>query len=169
MIFKFRMLSGENDYFVREYEVPCDMRLLEFNDFICRDLRFDKDGITSFFTSNALWEKEREFTRLDMSAEGLAGDNAMPTPMGEVLLQQIVARNRDRLIFLFDVFEDRSLYIELTEAKKQADGAEYPRIALSRGDAPSQFDSGAGGIFDDMMGDFDSFESYELEYSGDDF
>lgn len=34
MIFKFRMLSDENDGFIREYEVPYDMNLLDFNDFI---------------------------------------------------------------------------------------------------------------------------------------
>ncbi len=167
-IFKFRMLSDENDYFVREYEVPSDMKLIDFNDFICGDLRFDTDSVTSFFTSNALWEKEREFTRLDMG-EG-HGDFA-PVPMGELLLNGIARRNRDRLIFLFDVFDDRCLYLELIEAGAPGAG-KYPRIVLSRGDCPKQYDSekgGGKGIFDDMMDDFDSFESYETDDYGDDF
>ena len=29
MVFRFRMLSDENDNFVRDYEVPYDMTLLE--------------------------------------------------------------------------------------------------------------------------------------------
>lgn len=168
MIFRFRMLSDENDYFVREYEVPCDMNLSEFNDFICGDLRFDKEGITSFFTSNALWEKEREFTRVDMSAPGPEDDHEVPIPMGNVILNQIIHQNHDRLIFLFDVFGDRGLFLELTAMGKQEDGTDYPRITLSRADAPKQYDAGNGFAFDDMMSDFDSFESYETD-SYDDF
>ncbi len=162
-IFRFRMLSDENDYFIREYEVPYDMGLVDFNDFLCDDLRFDKDGITSFFTSNALWEKEREFTREDMSAAGPDDDHEVPAPMADMLLGQVIRQNRDRLIFLFDVFGDRGLFIELTEAKKGEDGVEYPRVALSRADAPKQYDAGGGFIFDDMMSEFDSFESYETD------
>ncbi len=166
MIFRFRMLSDENDYFIREYEVPYDMGLTDFNDFLCGDLRFDKGGITSFFTSNALWEKGREFTSEDMCSPGSC-DGEAPVPMADVLLGQIIRQNRDRLIFLFDVFGDRGLFLELTEAKKSEEGVEYPRVALSKADAPKQYDAGNGMIFDDMMSEFDSFESYETDDSDD--
>lgn len=167
MVFKFRMLSDENDYFIREYEVPYDMTLAQFNDYICDDMRFDRDGITSFFTSNALWEKEREFTRLDMSAPGPEDDHEVPVPMEHVALGQIIRQNRDRLIFVFDVFGDRALFIELIEAMKGGDSVEYPRITLAKADPPNQYRADAsGGLFDEMMSDFDSFESYE---TGDEF
>ncbi len=161
MIFRFRMLSDENDYFIREYEVPYDMGLVDFNDFLCDDLHFDKNGVTSFFTSNALWEKGREFTREDM--DGAAESDEAPVPMADMVLGQIIRRNRDRLIFLFDVFGDRGLFLELTEAKKSEEGVEYPRITLSRADAPKQYDAGDNLVFNDMMSDFDSFESYETD------
>ena len=38
MVFKFRMLSDENDRFVRDYEVMYDMSLIEFEEFIREDL-----------------------------------------------------------------------------------------------------------------------------------
>ena len=161
IIFKFRMLSDENDYFIREYEVPFDMSLTDFNDFLCDDLRFDRDGIMSFFTSNALWEKGQEFTREDMSVPGLEG--VAPVPMANMVLGQVIRQNRDRLIFLFDVFGDRGLYLELTEAKKSEEGVGYPRVTLSKADAPKQYDAGGSFIFDDMMSEFDSFESYETD------
>ncbi len=163
MIFRFRMLSDENDYFVREYEVPYDMGLAEFNDFLCGDLRFDKGGITSFFASNALWEKGREFTSEDMREPGREDNPEAPVPMSGMVLGQVIRQNRDRLIFLFDVFGDRGLYLELTEAKKSEDGIIYPRVTLSRADAPNQYDAGESMIFDDMMSEFDSFESYETD------
>ena len=40
MIFQFRMLCDEDDYFLREYEVPYDMTLAAFRDFINKDLQY---------------------------------------------------------------------------------------------------------------------------------
>lgn len=160
MVFRFRMLCDENDYFIREYEVPYDMNLAQFNDFICDDMRFDRDGITSFFTSGALWEKGREFTRLDMSAPGPEDDHEVPVLMENVVLGQVIHQNRDRLIFVFDVFGDRALFIELIEAKKGEEGVKYPRVTLAKSDPPNQYKADTG-FFDEMMGDFDDFESYD--------
>ena len=42
MVFKFRMLSDENDHFVRDYEVPYDMTLLGFHEFITRSLGYEE-------------------------------------------------------------------------------------------------------------------------------
>ena len=80
MIFRFRMLSDENDHFVREYEVPYDMSLLDFHKFINHSLRYDDDGMVSFFTADQQWNRLREFTLMDM------GDNAEegPTTMAEM-------------------------------------------------------------------------------------
>lgn len=169
MVFRFRMLSDENDFFIREYEVPCDLNLAQFNDFICDDMRFDSGGITSFFTSNALWEKEREFTRLDMSAPGPEDDHEVPVPMEKLTLGEIVGHKHDRLIFVFDVFGDRGMFIELVESKKPKEGAEYPCITLSRADPPNQYRAGDGNAFsDEMMSDFDSFEGYGTDGFEDD-
>lgn len=170
MVFRFRMLSDENDFFIREYEVPGEWNLARFNDFICEDMRFDSGGITSFFTSNALWEKEREFTRLDMSAPGPEDDHEVPVPMEKIYLTEVVRRNHDRLIFVFDVFGDRCMFIELVEAKKPKDGAGYPCITLSRADPPNQYRASDGNaFFDEMMSDFDSFDSYGTDGFEDDF
>ena len=42
MVFRFRMLSDENDNFVRDYEVPYDMTLLDFHNFILRSLEYEE-------------------------------------------------------------------------------------------------------------------------------
>ena len=46
MVFKFRMLSDENDHFVRDYEVPYDMTLLGFHEFITRSLGYEAVSYT---------------------------------------------------------------------------------------------------------------------------
>ncbi len=47
MVFKFRMLSDENDHFVRDYEVPYDMTLLGFHEFITRSLGYEEGCLRS--------------------------------------------------------------------------------------------------------------------------
>ena len=65
MIFRFRMLSDENDNFVRDYEVPYDMTLLDFHRFLLEALEYE-ECMTSFFTANERWEKLGEFTLMEM-------------------------------------------------------------------------------------------------------
>lgn len=160
MIFKFRMLSDESDHFVRDYEVPYHMTLLSFHEFIRDSLGYE-ESMVSFFTADERWEKKREFTLIDM---GDGSENA-PLPMAETTLGQILHRNRDRLIYLFDMFADRAYYLELTGALEGEKGVSYPREVFAHGGAPDQFDPTAtedeGSIFDEMMGDFKEFEGDE--------
>ena len=66
MVFRFRMLSDENDNFVRDYEVPYDMTLLDFHNFILRSLEYE-ECMASFFTADERWEKPVSYTHLKMA------------------------------------------------------------------------------------------------------
>ena len=55
MIFKLRMLSGETDGFVREYEVPESTDLLQLHDLVCGDLCYDPFNFSSFFAADSGW------------------------------------------------------------------------------------------------------------------
>ena len=56
MIFRFRMLSDENDNFVRDFEIAADNTLLDLHDFIIKMLRYDQ-CMASFFTADDRWER----------------------------------------------------------------------------------------------------------------
>lgn len=165
MVFRFRMLSDENDRFVRDYEVMYDMSLLDFHRFILATLEYE-ECMASFFTADDRWEKLHEFTSEDM------GDENGPTPMERVVLGQLIRRNRDRLIYLFDLFNDRAYYLELTGAYEADPAAPYPREIYAQAEVPDQYDPSKsvvedeGSIFDEMMGEFGEFEgddSYDDE------
>ena len=160
MVFRFRMLSDENDRFVRDYEVSYDTTLLEFHDFLLRSLEYEP-CMASFFTADDRWNRLREFTLMDMGAENGEG----PEPMERIALGQILHSNRDRLIYLFDLFGDRAYYLELTGAAEAQAGAEYPREIFARAEAPDQYDPSktradeeGGSMFDEAMDDFREFE-----------
>lgn len=167
MIFQFRMLSDENDNFVRDYEVPHDMTLLEFHQFILCTLEYE-ECMTSFFTANDHWETLREFTLVDMGD----GEENAPEPMETTTLGQIIRKRHDRLIYFFDLLGDRAFFLELVGAFESQEGMHYPCEIYAQEDAPDQYNpaknpvSGEGSMFDEVMGDFGDFEgrdNYEDE------
>ena len=168
MVFRFRMLSDENDNFVRDYEVMYDTTLLEFHNFLLETLEYEP-CMASFFTADALWEKQREFTLMEM-------DEGETLSMADVTLGQILHHIRDRLIYLFDLFGDRAYYLELTGVYRVDPDAAYPREIFAREEAPDQYDPSKnrveeslseGSIYDQMMDEFNDFEgddNYDDEY-----
>ena len=132
MVFRFRMLSDENDNFVRDYEVLYDTTLLEFHDFILRSLEYE-ECMASFFTADDRWEKLREFTRMDMDD----GAEDAPLAMEKVTLGQIIHNNRDRLIYLFDIFGDRAYFLELTGASNRSPASPIRARSMRRPKPPT--------------------------------
>lgn len=170
MIFRIRMLWSEDEAFVRDYEVSYAMTLLDFHRFICLDLGYDPMNMASFFSSNERWEQLREFTLMDMGLAG-DGDDEAPVPMEGVNLGRVLHRNNDRLIYVFDAFGGRAMFLELTGSFRGPDGVESPRVVESRGTPPEQFDLSATGggesLFDEAMDDYADFggdEVYDDEF-----
>lgn len=125
--------------------------------------------MASFFTADERWEKLREFTLMDMDD----GSEGAPAAMESVTLGQIIHNNRDRLIYLFDMFGDRAYFLELTGTYEMPKEGSYPREIYAQADAPDQYDpsktatAGEGSIFDEVMGEFNDFEgddNYDDEY-----
>lgn len=166
MVFKFRMLSDENDNFVRDFELLSDTSLLHFHQFILRTLRY-QECMASFFTADGEWQRRREFTLMDM---GDSGPDA-PAPMDSVMLRDVLQGLHDRLIWLFDIFTDRAYYLEFIDASEPVPGRSYPAVVFEHAPAPDQFDpelnEDEGSIFEQMMGDYSDFDgddSYDDEY-----
>ena len=161
MILKFRMLSDENDNFVRDFEVEPMMKLSEFHDFIIKSIGYD-DCMASFFTADDEWQRCREFTLMDMGDTGYEGEDA-PLPMDKVTLAEIIVADYSRLIYLFDIFAERAYYIELVSSSEPNPELTYPRVSFENAPVPDQYDpdavdSNSGSIFDEMMGDFGEFD-----------
>ena len=130
--------------------------------------------MASIFTSDAEWDKLREFTSVDMGLEGEEEGFAVPLPMERVSLGQIVREKFGRLIYVFDIFAERQFFIELIESKFAEEGVAYPRIAASAGEPPAQQQKNDPAIFserDDLADDhsiFDEAMDEFGEFEGDD-
>lgn len=157
IIFRFRMLTDENDNFVRDYEVQSDMTLTQFHEFIAETLEYE-EAMVSFHTADGRWEKIEEFTMMDMGDDG-------PRLMDSVRLDEIMTHIGDRLVYNFDMMQNRAYYLELMVAERANEEFSYPRELFAHGTAPDQYDPDLsvndGSIFDEMMDGFNDFEGDE--------
>ena len=160
MVFQFRMLSDENDNFVRDYEIRGDQTLRDLHELILESLDYES-CMSSFFTSNEQWERQREFTLVDMGEHSAQA----PLSMERTTLDEVVRSERQRLIYLFDMMGDRAYYLELIGLDREQEDGSYPREVFARGEVPDQWEAGfideanEDSIFDDAMGEFGEFES----------
>ena len=166
IIFKYRMLSDESDNFVRDFEVYPDMTLREFSDFLLGALHYD-ECMVSIFKSDAEWRPVEEFSEIDM------GDDmpGVPRCMDNVRLMDVSNDFHDRLIYTFDMLNNRSFYLELLDMQRPQADLTYPRVAFEHAPVPDQYDpeatEQAGPIFDEIMSEYNEFEgddSYDDEY-----
>ena len=130
MVYKFVILSDEDESFVREFEFLDSHTLLDFHSLIQEELEFDKSQMASFFMATDNWEKEEEFTLFDMGTGSSTMDVA--------ILEDIIFRKNQKLLYIFDFFNERAFFIEYTGEAKEIDGREYPSCTSSKGVPPKQ-------------------------------
>ena len=157
MIYKFRMISGAEKVFLREYEIPSSYTFFSFHKFIQDDLGFDSDQLASFFITDENWNKGLELTLIDMENDaGLAA-----IPMESVKLSDLLKKKKDRCLYVFDIFTDRCFFIELAEIAEPAEDKDYPYCKVSVGAPPEQLELGDISIIDDF--DEDNFDEITNE------
>ncbi len=166
MVYKFVVLSDEDESFVREFEFLDTHTLLDFHNLIQDELEFDKSQMASFFMTTDNWEKEEEFTLFDMGAGSSTMDSAV--------LEDIIFRKNQKLLYVFDFFNERALFVEYTGETKEIDGRELPACTNSKGVPPKQvvFGGNTRKLYNNIVvsidEDEDEPEEDELFLNGDD-
>jgi hypothetical protein len=126
-------MSDESDNFRRVITIDASATFLDLNDAILRSANYTNDQITSFFICNAGWEKEQEITLIEMDTTS-EFDNLV---MGDTVLEDLLIDEKQKLLFVFDIINDRALYITLSKiiTGKNQDEAQCIK---SEGKAPKQ-------------------------------
>lgn len=130
MVYKFVVLSDEDESFVREFEFLDSHTLLDFHNILQEELEFDKSQMASFYLATDNWEKEEEFTLFDMGT----GSSTMEV----AVLEDIIFKKNQKLLYVFDFFNERGLFVEYTGEIKEIDDREYPICTNSKGIPPKQ-------------------------------
>ncbi|MBR4690484.1 MAG: hypothetical protein IKO90_08475 [Bacteroidales bacterium] len=133
MIYKFRIISDENELFSRTIEISEDDTFLSFHKAILKACDFKDSEMTSFFVSNDEWDKEQEITLFDMGAEDTG-----TIPMQKTKLNEFISNKEDKLIYQFDFFGDRALFCTLVDIHPKEAKKKYPACTHSTGNPPLQ-------------------------------
>jgi hypothetical protein len=110
--------------FIREYHVPSEYSLFDFKQFIGADMGFDDSQQSVFFVLDRNSKKTESYSVFDMDM---------------VSLEDLCKKGVERLLYTFDFFNDRSLFIEFQGETEEQSRVYYPVVVQSIGDAPNQF------------------------------
>lgn len=162
MIYFFRAISNESDDFLFDIAVNSDAKFVDLHHFIQQQLNFDPTQMTSFFLTDEDWQKEKEITLIDMMM-----DDESAAVMDKVSLEEMLSEPRQRLLYAFDLFAERVLFMELTDITEGSVKA-VTTVRLE-GTPPPQF-SEEGFSFDDDLasGDYEEDEPDDFLSYGDD-
>ena len=89
MVYKFVVLSDEDESFVRGFEFLDSQTLMDFHNIIQEELEYDKSQMASFYLATDNWEKEEEFTLFDMGT----GSSTMET----AVFDEIIFRKNQKI------------------------------------------------------------------------
>lgn len=134
MIYTFRIVSDESDDFMREVKIDADANFLDLRNVVCDSVDFERLPMSSFFVCSDGWEKGPEITLEDMGNDNPDQEVYL---MEETPISDFIDDEGQRLIFVFDYFTDRSLFMEL---KKRTAGEHLSEAMVTKsvGVAPPQ-------------------------------
>lgn len=110
MIYRFAILSEEVENFKRVVELDSDASFLDLHQFILQILQYSSNLFASFFVCDEEWERLQEITIIEM-------DRASDTDnyvMEDTKLEELLFEEGQRLLYQFDILQDRSLFVILT-------------------------------------------------------
>lgn len=162
MIFKFLILSDEADNFKREIKIDADATFLDFYNVILDCTGFSNKEMSSFFLCDDKWRKKQEITLVEMDTYSDEDSYIME----ECVLSDYLEDEKQKLMFVFDYFNERALFIELSELIP-GKNLKSAVCTLSTGKAPEQItemeevktNTSSLDIGETFYGD----ESYELD------
>lgn len=132
MTYRLSFLSKEIDNFRLEIEAPSTATFLELNNLIINVLKYSKGEITSFFSCDDEWEPYQEITLVEMD---LSSENDSYI-MENTRLEEFLVDEGDKMMFVFDILNNRSLYLTLRETKPGS--IDKPKCTKLTGQIPEQ-------------------------------
>ncbi len=165
MVYRFLILSDEDEDFRREIRINAEATFLELNDFLMASLGYDNHEMTTFHLCDEDWHKEREVTLMDMSFD----EDNPSLIMSEYKLLDLMEEKGEHLFFVFDMLAERGLFMELAEIDSEADDI-IPRVSFAQGKAPVQMidlESAANRL--STLEDDDFEDPFDEDFSCEDF
>jgi len=133
MIYRFRIILDTDEDVFRDIEIEASNTLEDFHNAITQSFGFDGQEMASFYTTNDLWEEEEEISLFDVSDEP---DGVRI--MGETYLEDIVDKEKTRLLYVYDFLNMWTFMVELADIAEAEAGTTYPNLMYSHGQIPEE-------------------------------
>lgn len=137
MVLKFVMYSEEVEDFVREIHIDSDATFLDFHDAILESVGYGNDQLTSFYLCDDDWERGAEIAQIMMDTSSDEDCYVMENTR----LEEFIDDEGQKLMFVYDIMNERSFFIELKEIKTGCSLGK-PLCKTSKGKAPNQLVDG---------------------------
>jgi len=162
VIYRFLIVSDEVENFKREIKIDADATFYDLYKAIIDCTGYSDKEMASFVLCDDNWRKEMEITLVKMDTSSDEDSYSME----ECVLSDYLEEEKQKLMFVFDYFTERALYMELSEiipGKK----LKQPLCTLSKGEAPPQItnfeEMTSDTTFQDMGESFYGDESFDMD------
>lgn len=134
MVYKFRLISKEVKGFVRDIDILSGQSFYDFHIILTQNFHYDSTQLASFIISNKKWGKLQEIMLFDFS-EGRTKNIKL---MDRCRISEHIKSIGGRVLYNFDLVNERTMFIELIETRKEDQIHSYPRISHSEKSPPPQ-------------------------------
>lgn len=132
MIYTFKITSGEKPNFICIIEICPEESFFSLHSIIQQCSGYGSDQLASFFLSDERWGRRNEIGMLDLGSNG-----SLHYLMAKTKIKNLIKTKGQKLIYVFDFFNDRMFYVELTGISMDRNLSE-PQVAFLEGKAPKQ-------------------------------
>jgi hypothetical protein len=133
MVFKFRIISDRVENFVLRINADAKNTFFDLHEAIQDECKYDPSELATFYLADEEWDRGNEIAMFDNSSTR----KRTSLTMKNTLLGDYLKDKEDKLIYVFDVINQKSLYIELMEIVMEKK-LNAPVVTFNRGMAPSQ-------------------------------
>jgi hypothetical protein len=135
MLYKFKVRSDKADKFMMHIDADANNTFYQLHEAIQEECKYDPSEPAFFFLADEEWDRglEIKLLNVDPVRHSISSELLMKnTRIGEVIKEV-----EDKLIYVFDLYNPKSLYIELNEIEMEKTII-APVITLSKGIVPVQ-------------------------------
>jgi len=136
MVFKFRIISDKVENFALHMDADAKNTFFELHEAIQDKCKYDPSELATFFLADEEWDKGMEISMFRNKSSNYDASRTMKNAtLGDYLKEK-----EDKLIYIFDVINQKSLYIELNDIVME-NKLNAPVVTYNRGLAPLQSSS----------------------------
>jgi hypothetical protein len=173
-VYIFRILSEEEETFVREIALSENNTLLDFHTILTDSTGLNNKLLASFYLTSRQWEKQKEFTLLDMELDNDTNnrpieENIPIDMMSHAHIGDIIEDQKQRMIYEYNFLYPLLFFLSLVEIKEVEDDEKYPKVLFSEGQLDSELLQEQDDFFAEQEGGFNPLEEFmEEDYDEDD-